>query len=272
MIGIHYRMHCVYAGLCGLLFNVPFVMMIVEDPRKYKEGFIFRFFVKRAHAITVRGHNSQLYLITQCGAKAKKVHVLRDPLELVCRGSDQRTYDFVFVGNMVQEKRPDILIDVFASLKKSGATFKAAIIGRGPLASRVERAIDENNLNDIVEYLGYVDDIGEYLNNAKCFIMTSQTEGMPTVLLEAFQYGLPAIVPDIGDITDVVEDGVNGQVVNCGDIDAYMRACQKILNDDAAYQTYCAGVRRFCSTHAAKYKKSTITRLWDNIFENITPS
>ncbi len=262
LVGIHFRMHCVYVGVLGCVFNLPYCMMIIEDPKKYHGSAIFRYFVQKADKVSVRGEISKQYLINQCKADTNKIFVLPDVIDLNGNITGEKEYDFIFIGNMVQEKRPDVLIDIFDALKKKGLSFKAAILGQGPLANQVQKKINTCALESHVEFLGHQDNVFDYLKRSKYLLMTSQTEGLPVVILESYSCGVPVIVPDIADISDVVQDGQTGFVVERLDFDQYCAVCEKALKDDSVYETLAKGVCDFRIKNSQRYTQQEVTDIW----------
>jgi glycosyltransferase involved in cell wall biosynthesis len=65
----------------------------------------------------------------------------------------------------------------------------------------------------------------------------SRSEGIPTVLLEAMACGLPVVATDVGGVTEVVEDGVNGLVVRAGDEEAIANALVTLASDPGRART-----------------------------------
>lgn len=86
------------------------------------------------------------------------------------------------------------------------------IVGDGQLKSEIEKTIDVNKLNDIVELAGWIphDKLSKYLNNLKLIILPSYTEGLPNVMLEAMACGTPILAIPVGTIPDVIKDGETG--------------------------------------------------------------
>src|SRR5437667_8704253 len=66
---------------------------------------------------------------------------------------------------------------------------------------------------DRVEYVGFHEQTQEYYYRGKVFVLTSSTEGLSLAMLEAMACGLPAVVPAVGDLADVVRDGVTGYLI-----------------------------------------------------------
>jgi glycosyltransferase involved in cell wall biosynthesis len=83
-------------------------------------------------------------------------------------------------------------------------------------------------------FKGYVnhDSIGEIYRNSDLFVLPSQNEGMSNALLEAMASGLPVIVTDTGETSELL-DG-NGMVVPIGDSDAIAQGVRELMDDPEA--------------------------------------
>jgi len=82
-----------------------------------------------------------------------------------------------------------------------------------------------------VRFTGYVDDVGNYLAAFDAFIYPSRHEGLGSILLDAFEFGLPVIATDVGGIPEVVTAGENGFLCAVNDIDAQVQAARSLYED-----------------------------------------
>ena len=84
-----------------------------------------------------------------------------------------------------------------------------------------------------VHFLGAQEHVGDYLNAADLFALTSDTEGMPGVLLEAGYMGLPVVATDVGGVAECVVDGETGILVaaHATAVTALTAALARLLRD-----------------------------------------
>jgi glycosyltransferase involved in cell wall biosynthesis len=114
-------------------------------------------------------------------------------------------------GRLEEQKRVDRLIRVLAELRRqSSIPFRAAIAGDGPLRSQLERQAEEAGLSDLIEFRGLVREMKTAYHQADIFLLTSDFEGTPNVVLEAMASGLPVLATNVGGVPDVIEHGVTG--------------------------------------------------------------
>jgi N-acetylgalactosamine-N,N'-diacetylbacillosaminyl-diphospho-undecaprenol 4-alpha-N-acetylgalactosaminyltransferase len=102
-------------------------------------------------------------------------------------------FSFITIGRLEKQKNHNLLIESFSKLKIDA---KLYIIGEGELREELELKIEKLNLTDKVFLLGIQKNPYKFLNNADCFVFSSNYEGFPNVLLEALACGLPIISTD----------------------------------------------------------------------------
>jgi glycosyltransferase involved in cell wall biosynthesis len=107
------------------------------------------------------------------------------------------------------------------------------IYGDGECREKLEDLVKSKGLSDRISLSGSISNVPEHICNARIFVLTSNTEGMPNTLIEAMALGLPVISTDCpcGGPAQLIEDGVNGLLVPVGDAYALSDAFRKILDD-----------------------------------------
>lgn len=121
----------------------------------------------------------------------------------------------LWIGRFAPEKRPEVFVDVVDSLREN-AGYRGLMIGEGPLEKSVDDSIAKRRLTEHVGRLGHRprDEVGTLIAAADLLVLTSAFEGMPLVVLEALAAGCPVAATDVGDISRVVQAGVNGVLVD----------------------------------------------------------
>ena len=139
----------------------------------------------------------------------------------------RRAPTLVAIGRLSGEKGFGILIDAFARCRKSDAeTRQLLIIGEGPQRTALEAQIEALGLREHVMLAGYVEGADRALAGAVGFVMSSLTEGMPLVLLEAMQWNVPILATAVGAIPDLLAQGQRGSLVPPGSVTALADALQ----------------------------------------------
>ena len=123
-------------------------------------------------------------------------------------GLDSKKIYVVYVGRLTQIKRPDRLIDLGRSLKASHPTAHLIIAGAGELLE--DLTVKSENESLPITFLGWRNDIGMILSASDIAVLCSDNEGIPLTLIQASQAGLPIVSTNVGSVSDIVLDGVNG--------------------------------------------------------------
>jgi len=103
------------------------------------------------------------------------------------------------------------------------------IAGEGSERDRMEQLIGGTVLERRIRFLGHRDDIYDIVRAMDLLLITSDHEGLPTVLLEAMALGTPVVSRKVGGIPEVVDDHVNGVLVDSSDPLCIARACLPVL-------------------------------------------
>ncbi len=129
------------------------------------------------------------------------------------RATESPRYDLILTGRLVEIKRIDVLLQAVKIAAERVPGIKAVIVGDGPLRDSLQTLSADLHIDGHVSFLGRQDDVAAWLRRSKVFALTSDSEGLSLSMMEAMMCGLPAIVSDVGDLGDLVEDGVNGYLI-----------------------------------------------------------
>lgn len=124
--------------------------------------------------------------------------------------------DFLYVGRFDKEKRPLEFINFIYGVNERLGGVKAAMVGDGELYSQVESQVLRMGLRDVIKLYGFIphDDIWSFFEKTKNIVITSKTEGFPTVILEAAKYGANFISYPLGTIPFIHREYSVGIVAN----------------------------------------------------------
>lgn len=131
------------------------------------------------------------------------------------------------VGRLAPEKAQDLLIRGFAQVDLR-LTAHLMIAGSGTLQEALVTQIAELNQVPRITLLGPRDDIPALLNAADVFVLSSNIEGLPMVLVEALACGCPAVATDAPGVAEVLRD--QGTIVPRGDVKALTDALAAALH------------------------------------------
>lgn len=181
--------------------------------------------------------------------------------------------ELLSVGGLVEAKGFVKVPMIAYELEKRYPTldFTWRIAGEGGQRAAIEEQIRAWGMQERVQLLGHVTEVGDLYEQALVYVMTSEREGLPMVLLEAKQYGLPAVSYDIRTgPSEIIEDGVNGCLIpvtgdeKC-DAVAMAEAIGGLLTDEARYRSFAQHAR----DHMEDFRLERILDQWEELLERI---
>ena len=138
-----------------------------------------------------------------------------------------REASILFVGNLVDVKAPDRLIEAFAQLIDSESELNKSdssslrrihlnLVGEGALNEKLRKRCRELGIENLVTFHGRQspDVVASMMNAASCLCLCSRSEGMPNVVLESLACGCPVVAIGVGEVPYLIEAGVNGFTIS----------------------------------------------------------
>ncbi len=182
------------------------------------------------------------FLGTHCGFSVNNVVTINNALDidkslntmLTKTQAKQRlglnSYDFIFgtIGRLVPVKGHIYLLQALQQLQSKYPQIKLVIVGDGRLQAELQDYIEANNLQQSVILTGKIFNALEIIRAFECFVLSSLSEGLPLVLLEAMIAKVPIIATDVGGVASVVKQ--HGYLVSAKDSNALAHAMEKMLN------------------------------------------
>ncbi|MBT5491033.1 glycosyltransferase family 4 protein [bacterium] len=146
---------------------------------------------------------------------------------------DNKTTYLGFLGRLSDVKDINFLIELFSSKKNFFLTnnIKLVIFGDGELRNELEQIVKNDNLMNIIVFVGEVApfDIDKVMGAIKILLISSKHESGPIVMKEAMMCGIPTISNEVGEVKDYIINGRNGYIVN-KDYDSYFKAINSLLD------------------------------------------
>jgi len=136
-----------------------------------------------------------------------------------------------FIGHLVSQKRPERALEVLARLRSQGCPAHLVVTGTGPLRPELEARAERLGVHTGVTFLGQRHDVEWVLGGVDLALLTSEAEGVPGVAIEALMAGCPIVTVPVGGVTEVVEHGATGLVLD-GDDPAVMAEAVAVLLAD----------------------------------------
>jgi len=135
------------------------------------------------------------------------------------------------VSKLWEGKGHVILIKAFSEILKKRKNARLVIVGEGYLHDKLLEVVMEQGLKDAVLFTGFQMDVSEIIAAFDVAVLPSFFEGMGRVLIEAMAMEKPVVATRVGGIPDIVKQGVNGFLVNAGNVRELAEAIEKLLAD-----------------------------------------
>ena len=232
----------VYAGyVCGKL-GIPYLPNVtglgtsVEQPGLLQKItlFLYKMGLKKAKCVFFQNQDNLDFmlkhkmvkdnykLIPGSGVNLEYHKLLKYPKDKVIR--------FLFISRILYEKGIEEYLETAKYIKSKYPETEFHILGKCD-DEKYSNVLKELEDNGIIIYHGQVDDVREYHKISNCTIHPSfYPEGMSNVLLESCAAGRPIITTNRPGCKEIVEDGVNGYMIECKDTEALKEKVEKFIN------------------------------------------
>jgi glycosyltransferase involved in cell wall biosynthesis len=241
----------------------------VRRPNKRLEK-LYLEVLRRADVVVVVGSETKRYLAS-AGVADDRIHLMSskiDPHRFHPVRAARCDYDLILTAQLIARKRVDLFLRIVADLRRRHPDVRAAILGEGALRGDLERLADTLGIGDRVDFLGFHEDTERFYTRARVFVLTSTAEGLSLAMLEAMACGVPAVVPAIGDLADVVCEGVTGYLVEGGDQAAFVTRLSDLLEHEERRRWLGDNAR---SVILRGYTVEDGARSWHAILDHLQP-
>lgn len=222
--------------IAGKLANVPIIVCEDwgSDTQSKTANLIFKYIFKLANSVIgesgmVVKSLKQKYNLSQ--SKVAKIYNFIDiPSEKKVFKQSQSELTIISVARLVEKKRIEVSLRVIAKLIKNGYNLKFLILGDGPLLESLKNYAMELDIEDQVEFLGFITDPLTYLKNADVYLSTSNNEGFSNSLLEAMAMRLVSVTTLVGGVEDIIVNGKNGFITSIIDEENIYQNLKTVLD------------------------------------------
>lgn len=234
-----------------------------NDPSEYsgKIRFLINKLYRKCSIVVCQ--NSMVRDYFQVRGFKNKLLVLPNPVNFADIPTE-RPYNIeksiVTVGRLIDQKNHALLIDAFADISNEYPDYTLKIYGIGPLELFLKDKIKRYNLEDKIFLMGTQKRVMFEVNKSSIFVLPSNFEGFPNVLIEAMATGMPVISSDFktGIARELINDGVNGYLFPVGDKNNLILCIRKMLQDSENHE-YMGAKNRLL---AEQYKDEIIADRW----------
>ena len=207
------------------------------------------------------------------GPVRKKSRILYNPLSpeyVRPLFTGDRKGGIVTVGRMDRVKNHRLLVDAFSIVAKERPDMELTIYGGGECMGEVREQARKLGLTDRVNLPGDTKEIPDKIKDANVFVLSSDFEGMPNAVAEAFAMGVPVVSTDCpsGGARMLVKEEETGLLVPVGNKEKMAEAILRILQDEKL----AAHLRETAFAFSQTLHPDKINEMWKNYIEDICKS
>ena len=135
------------------------------------------------------------------------------------------------VGRLVPVKGHDIFLRMAKIVSENLENCRFVLVGEGSKRKALEKLASELGIENKIKFAGFHENIYDYINSFDVFILSSLSEGLPTVILESVILKVPIISTDVGGISEILKNGESAQLVSANDPVALANTCINVYNN-----------------------------------------
>lgn len=177
----------------------------------------------------------------------------------------------LFMGLICDNKGIWDIIDVFKQHKAEWDGKVILTIGGNGDVEKLLRLIKENNLENIVKYVGWIngEQKGAFLRQTDIYLQPSYKEALGIAILEAMSYKTPIIATNTGGIPEIVKNGENGILIEPGDKSGLAEAIKKLMYDKNLRIEMGERGFEIAQDYYPSRIKEKLTNLYERLYERI---
>lgn len=170
------------------------------------------------------------------------------------------------IGALVDKhKGQSTLIDAVRKVKDSIPNIKVLFLGDGLDREQLERKAFDLIEQGVVEFKGFVSNVGDYLQVMSVFAYPSNYEGLGSVLLDVMEQKVPIIASNVDGIPDIVKNNRTGILIRKGDSEDLARALIKINRSEMLREKLISGATRMVEAHSPEKMAKSYFDLYEEI-------
>lgn len=259
----------IWGRMLGRLAKVPLIIGNCRGGGAPKQQYERRLW-PLAHHIVCNSHAIQRVLTDSCGVPAARLTTILNgvdtdyfrPPESPAAGPPR----VLSVARMVPEKDHDTLLAAFHLTVKAHPEAELWLVGDGPRLAATRESAQRLSISDKVKFIPPREDLRPLLHQASLLVLSSKTEALPNVVLEAMAAGLPVVATRVGGVPELVELNRTGWLVNPGDAPALAEALSRAASDPDARQAMGQAGRERAVKH---FSLDTMARQYESLLDRL---
>lgn len=213
--------------------------------------------VRQFELVVVRGNQAKKFL---------RVRHLKSTVAVItgsvdgCRYPTEKDRDIhlLYCGRLSPIKQVHQFIAMVDRVRRTLPDVRAEILGDGLLKADLQAYAEQLDLAENIAFLGKIEDVQSHMVRSRVFVLTSMSEGLSIAMAEAMSTGAVPVVADIGELSDLVVDNVNGYLVRPNCIEEYAERALVLLQNQVLWKEFSykasEAARRYCDIEVVSEK------------------
>jgi glycosyltransferase involved in cell wall biosynthesis len=169
---------------------------------------------------------------------------------------------------MTGVKDTGAVLEIVRATRERGIDAVLCMVGDGPDREGLEQLAHELGIARSCYFVGYQEDVAGYYRLFDAFVLPSVNEGTPVSAIEALASGTPVVANRVGGVPDVVRDGVDGFLVEPGDVEEAAIRVETLARDPGLRTTMGGeGRARILERYAVSRLVDDVDRLYRSLLE-----
>jgi glycosyltransferase involved in cell wall biosynthesis len=180
------------------------------------------------------GYSGDNLMVIHNGTDIPGTHPVKSEREMFVVGS---------MGRMFPVKDYPLMVEIAREVCRETDKIRFELAGDGPEWAKIKDLVERYGLEKQFILRGFVEDLSGFYQGLDLFLNTSLHEGIPLSVLEAMSFGIPILAPNVGGLKEMINDGVEGYLVNGRDPEVYAIKCLHIYRNKILRQSMASSAR-----------------------------
>ncbi|MBI5197027.1 MAG: glycosyltransferase [Nitrospirae bacterium] len=233
----------------------------LQHPDRLIERFLLRA-VSEVDIVIAMGTGAMNYF-QKMGIRKMNIHIIPGGFDgnRFYPAEESPDIDLILIGRLTPIKRVDIFLQAILHIRGKRPDVTAVVVGDGPDRNSLEQMALELGIKQNVKFLGEQRQVEKWLRRSRIFVLTSDSEGLSQAMIQAMLCGLPAVVSNVGDLGDLVEESVNGHLVSHRNPKVFADKIIKLLNAPEKLLQFGTAAR----LSAERYGMENVVDIWNKV-------
>ena len=187
--------------------------------------------------------------------------------EIPARAAEAGRLQVLYMGRFGERKGIYDLVEAVRPLYERYGGLTVQCGGDGDVDA-VRRAVEKAGMAHRFKVLGWIEPTRRacLLVESEVYVLPSYAEGLPMAIIEAMEAGLAIVATRVGGIPEMIEHGVNGLLIEAGNVGALRDSLQRLADDPQMRAELGMAARR---TYAARYSPDAVVPMLDTIYRDL---